>query len=75
VWQDSPKWIIYNPSSDLYDVKVERDPKAVAYDGSAVRNPETRQTSKTLRPVVTLRPEHGYSATKYDANPVKSPKN
>jgi hypothetical protein len=73
VWQDSSKWIIYNPSSDLYDVNVERDPKAVAYDGSAVRNPETRPTLKTLRPVITLRSERGYLATKYDAIAVKSP--
>jgi hypothetical protein len=53
---------------------VKRRPKAVAYDGSAVRNPQTRQTLKAHRPVITLRPKHGYSATKYDASAVKSPK-
>ena len=57
-----------------YDVNVESGPEVVAYDGSVVSNPEARQTLKTLRPVITLRPKHGYSATKYDANAVKSPK-
>jgi hypothetical protein len=49
-------------------------PKTVGCDGSAVKNPETRQTLKTLRPVITLRSKHGYSATKYEASPVESPK-
>jgi hypothetical protein len=57
----------YDASPVHYDAKVERGQKAVAYDGSAVRNPQTRQTLKTLRPVATLRPKHGYSATKYDS--------
>ena len=57
-----------------YDVNVESGPEVVAYDGSVVSNPEARQTLKTLRPVITLRPKHGYSATKYDAKAVKSPK-
>ena len=48
-----------------YDVNVESGPEVVAYDGSVVSNPEARQTLKTLRPVITLRPKHGYSATKY----------
>ena len=43
----------YDASPIPYDVNVERGPKAVAYDGSAVRNPEARQTLKTLRPVKT----------------------
>jgi hypothetical protein len=29
---------------------------------------------KTLRPVITLRPKHGYSATKYDASAAKTQK-
>ena len=29
---------------------------------------------KTPRPVITLRPKHGYSATKYDASVAKLPK-
>jgi hypothetical protein len=43
---------------------------------TAVRSkiPEPGNHFKTRRPVVTLRPKHGYSATKYDPSAVKPSK-
>jgi hypothetical protein len=44
---------------------------AVMYDPSAVKHPEPLQTVKTARYVARVRSERGYSATSYDASPVK----
>jgi hypothetical protein len=66
-------------SATKYDANAVKSPKTLlrqsgrSYDQKKVRN-KTRQTLKTLPPVITLRPEHGYSATIYDASPAKTPK-
>jgi len=33
-----PKWMTYDTSPVPYDANMERGPKAVAYDGSAIKN-------------------------------------
>jgi hypothetical protein len=52
----------------------KREGEATPYDASAVKIPKRLEKLKTTYPVVALRPERGYSATKYDANMANPPK-
>jgi len=48
---------------------VEIGPETSAYDASAVKTPRRLKIQKSTCPVITVRPEHGYSATNYDGSP------
>ena len=47
------------------------DLAAIAYDGSAVEDPEALKIAKPANAVATLRSEPGYLSTKYDPSPAK----
>jgi len=49
-------------------------PEAATYDGSAAQNRHSWKTCKSISRVTTVRSEHGYWATKYDASPVSRSK-